>query len=479
MNCNVLPTPKTVVLKNGFLETQRKINTDNNEWLIHLSAFCEGFKKIKNAPVLIADGGIMIKKDTTLGRGEYIIDIESSAVVWAADSEGVCSALATLLQLMRVSKKGFGTEKIYIKDAPDKKYRGLMVDLARCPHTKEQILKYMDVCFLAKLNYIHLHFIDDQAYTLPSRAFPKVNEKCRYYSEEDIKEICRYATMRGITIVPEFEAPGHAKFLIKSYPEIFANIADKDSATITNEQGEIINADNILCVGTSKALDGIKILLKEIAELFPDSPYIHIGGDEANIGVWNSCEHCKKYMQENAIENERELYCEFTSRIANAVLELGRTPVVWEGFPKVYADIIPRETIVIAWESLYHLANDLIDEGFKVINASWQPLYIVPYRDRRWGPNEIMDWNVYNWQNWWKKSKAYNNPINVPPTEQVIGAQLCAWEQTFEQEINFIMENSVALAERTWNEKTVIDKETFNKRHFIMMKLIASLISDL
>lgn len=66
MNCNVLPTPKTVVLKNGFFETHRKINTDNNEWLIHLSAFCEGFKKIKNAPVLIADGGIMIKKDTTL-----------------------------------------------------------------------------------------------------------------------------------------------------------------------------------------------------------------------------------------------------------------------------------------------------------------------------------------------------------------------------------------------------------------------------
>ena len=308
MSCFVLPNPKEIIGKNGFFETECKIVSDNAEWLPHISAFCDYFNKLYKRNAKISEGGISVITNAKLANGEYIIDIENSITLSAADSEGVCAALSTLLQLLRPSLKGWGTERIYIKDRPDKNYRGLMVDLARCPHTKEQILKYMDICFLSKLNYIHLHFIDDQAYTLPSRAFPKINERGFCYTREDIAEMCSYAKARGITIIPEFEAPGHAKFLIKSYPEIFANEAVDGSTTITNEQGEKITADNILCVGKSEAMEGIKTLLCEITELFPDFPYIHIGGDEANIGVWNECEHCKKYMAEHGIENEKELY---------------------------------------------------------------------------------------------------------------------------------------------------------------------------
>ena len=99
------------------------------------------------------------------------------------------------------------------------------------------------------------------------------------------------------------------------------------------------------------------------------------------------------------------------------------------------------------------MSYDLIAEGFKVINSSWVPMYVVPHPDPRfsWGIPEILEWNVYNWQHWYEHSKAYKNPINVEPTEQVIGATLCLWECTFEQEISRGLNNLTAMAERVWN----------------------------
>jgi hexosaminidase len=221
------------------------------------------------------------------------------------------------------------------------------------------------------------------------------------------------------------------------------------------ENGVAITDANVVCAGNKATMDGIRTLIGEMCELFPDTPYIHIGGDEANINVWNSCPKCREYMDTNGISGVYELYSEFVGRTAKIVLDMGKTPIVWEGFPKEGIEYIPRETIVIAWETMYHMPYDLIAEGFKVINSSWKPLYVVPNPESRfnWGIPEILDWNVYNWQHWYEKSEAHLNPINVAPTEQVIGAMLCLWECTFEEEIGRGINNLSALSERTWNVK--------------------------
>ena len=159
MSCFVLPNPKSVIEKSGFCETVCEITSNNQNWLPHLSAFCALFGKLYKKSALIGENGIVVTRDDALNGGEYVIDIENGISVYAADTDGVCCALATLLQLLRPSFKGWGTEKTYIKDLPDKNYRGLMVDLARQLHTKEQILKYMDICFLAKINYLHFYYI--------------------------------------------------------------------------------------------------------------------------------------------------------------------------------------------------------------------------------------------------------------------------------------------------------------------------------
>lgn len=474
----ILPTPKHTELFEGHSIVKAAIYTDYAPFAPHLSVFADAAKKIHDISVNLVPGGIQVHYCATLAPNAYTLDSRNGIILCASDTEGLLYALSTAVHAVQPCADGMQCEKAYIEDYPEKDFRGIMVDLARCWHPAPQVFRYIDLCFALKLKYLHLHFIDNQAYTLPSRAFPALPD-VRHYSFEQIEEFCAYAKLRGITLIPEFEAPGHCKPLNLRYPEIFANrIENQDDATLVTETGATIKADSLMCAGKPETMDAIRTLLSEICEMFPETPYIHIGGDEANIKAWNLCPDCRNYMTEHGIADEKELYSDFIARVTQQVLNLGRTPIVWEGFPKVGAERIPKETIVIAWESHYHLVGDLLEEGFRVINASWQPLYIVDNLDLNWGPKEILEWNVYNWQHWWSESYACLNPIHVAPTDQVLGAQLCVWECTYEREINTAVHNATALSERLWTVERLWDFGTYHRRHGAMMNRLFRLIAQ-
>lgn len=475
---NILPTPKHTECFNGFSVVKPAIYTKHSPFAPHLAVFQQAFEKIHGVPVAIASDGIRVEYCASLASNAYTFDSQDGIVLRASSVEGLMYALATAVHTITPCGKDLQCEKAYMEDHPEKDYRGIMVDLARCWHPVQQVFRYIDLCFALKLKYLHLHFIDDQLYTLPSSAFPNLPDK-RHYSFEEIGQLCAYAKLRNIILIPEFEVPGHSKLLNLRYPQVFANrIGNKEEAILISEAGATIDADSLVCAGRQETEDAIRTLLEEMCAMFPDSPYIHIGGDEANIKAWNLCPDCKKYMQAHQIADEKELYSEFIARITQHVLDMGRTPIVWEGFPKVGAERVPRETIVIAWESHYHLVTDLLSEGFRVINASWQPLYIVDNLDLKWGPKEIMEWNVYNWQHWWPESAAYENPIQVAPTDQVLGAQICIWECTYEQEISTAIHNATALSERLWTVNRLWDQPAYHTRHHGMLPRIAALIAQ-
>jgi len=462
----LIPVPKKVQVYDGEkTAVSLSINTKRDAWKRYINVFKDYFRKINDIEPTESYGGIELCYDVTIKAPGYVFDSTNGIKISASDDEGILYGLATALQLLSVEGDKLTGSKIRIEDYPDKDYRGLMVDLANRWHPLRTILKYIDACFFFKIKYLHLHFIDSKSYTLPSEAFPEISTKGRHYTFDEISQIRKYAAERNITLIPELEAPGHARSLVKAYPEVFGNkMIGNSDAVITTENGDVIDSGDLICAGNPAAMDAIRILIAEISEMFPETPYIHIGGDEANIKAWNDCEHCVKYMKDNNIEDEYELYSDFVGRVAQSVLDHGKIPIVWEGFPKKGSERVPKETIVIAWESHYQLVTDLLEAGFKVINCTWQPLYIVNSLNLRWNPYDILAWNVYNWQHWWEESEAKLNPITVPTTDQVLGAQICSWGLTYEQDINFVMENISALSERTWSVRRECSDEEFHKK---------------
>lgn len=463
---NIIPSPKSICCSTDTLEYSTipaAISVVSSDLATAGDTFTDIAKKLYD--VVFANGdGIIVKKNDILSSGEYTLAIDDVVSIEAGDLDGATYALSTLIQIMEKCDGGISVPKVKISDKPDCEYRTLMVDLARQWHPFDKLLGYVDLCFLYKIKFLHLHFTDTQSYTLPSDKFPKIPTLDRHYSVEQIAELNEYAKAKNIEIIPEFDVPGHARPMVTAYPELFANVP---TGVESEEEFALFFADikqNVICVGKEGVMDTLKVLAKEIIDMFPYSRYLHIGGDEANIGEWKNCRTCQEYMERNGIDGPRPLYTHFIKLMTDIVLDLGKTPIVWEGFPREGSDEISRDVIVTAWESYYHLAPELIEEGFKITNASWEPLYTVPEGHRvvpsgRWYPDDIMDWNLYTWKNWNKKTAAYEKPIVIEPTEQVLGATFCAWENNYDAEINTVRENLAAMSEKVWNINSTITKE--------------------
>ncbi|MBQ2733460.1 MAG: family 20 glycosylhydrolase [Clostridia bacterium] len=415
-------------------------------------AFAELVCKLHSADVKTANGGVMLSCDGTLSEGEYRISCSDKGLfAYASERKGAGYALTTLVQLISFSDNGLMCPEVEIQDRPDRDHRALMIDLARKWHPFPVLLEYVDLCRLYKINYLHLHFADNESYTLPSSELPRLSTPDRSYTAEEIGRLVAYAEERGVELIPEIEAPGHAKAMILAYPELFGHVG--------NDPDKL--CDRLICVGKPGISETLSRWVDEVIALFPHSRYLHIGGDEARIHAWNACDDCRAYMKTHCIEDEYALYTHFIKLMTDLVIEKGRTPLVWEGFPRKGAEALSRETVVSVFESLYHTSPELLCEGFKMINSSWQPLYIVPRR--HWSAEYIYEWNIFRWENWWEKSKAYEKPIEIPPSEQVLGGELCAWGCTYGQEIGLVRENLAALAERTWNVTPIISTEDFRR----------------
>ena len=455
----VIPLPRCVEGEDasGHFDTvsvAAAISVAHPPFAVHADTLATYLHRVHGTSLRRGAGGIELLYDPSLGVEEYRILCDGQGVrAYAAADSGAAYAMATLLQLATPDGERLSFPKVQIEDGPDCPFRSLMVDLARQWHPFETLFDYVDLCYLYKIKYLHLHFVDTQSYTLPSDIFPAISTAGRHYTKAQIRELAVYARERGIELIPEFEVPGHARAMVQAYPALFAHTPLREGETVS---------DNIICVGKTDLMDNLRALIAEIIEMFPDSRYLHLGGDEAEITEWDKCADCTRYMNEHGIDNVHALYSHFTKEITDLVLSLGKTPIVWEGFPKEGTETISRDVVVIAWESYYHLAPDLIDEGFSIINASWQPLYITP--NVHWSVENILAWNVCNWQHWWPKSEAHLNPIHLQPTDRVMGGLLCAWEWTYEGEIGIIRENLAALSERTWRKRRYAEDSEFREK---------------
>ncbi len=455
---NIIPMPKSVLAGDHDITIINAISFEEE-----FSACAEVFKftakKLFDVDFENGEGGVVLKKIEGLEEEEYRLTVnDGGVIIEATDMYGANNGVSSLYQLITVDGGAVSVPACEIADKPDCSYRAIMVD-STSKRDIPKVYHFIDTCYLTKTRYIHFHFADNGGYSLPSKKFPKLQREGKYYTHEDIVNIRKYCADRSIEIIPEIDVPGHATYLNVAYPEIFGCDPIEGEAR-----------KDLVCIGKPGVMDNLKAIFEEVMEMFPESKYFHVGGDEAMLDAWNNCKDCVSYMKEHNIPNVKALYTHSIKLLTDMVIDMGKIPVVWEGFPREGAEEISRKVIVTAWESMYHLADELLEEGFTITNASWLPLYAVHpngYHAKklgmwRWTPKDILcDWDVYTWKNWNQKTAAYKKPILVDHTDKVLGATYCLWLIGYQYEILALKENLPAMSERIWNVDSTYSYDDF------------------
>lgn len=291
--------------------------------------------------------------DPSLGNEEYILTADESGISIVGGSErAVFFGRQTLAQLKGV----FPCVKI--TDKPACEYRGFMLDCVRHMFSLDEIKRLVDAAASLKMNAFHWHLTDDQGFRIwidrrPSVAiegsvrraseFGSLKEEGAYggyYTAKQMKEIVDYCAERYITVIPEFDMPGHCSALLHVFPSIGCNGAPVEVKT---HQGIF---EDILCAGKDETFEIVFDILEEMLEIFP-SEYIHIGGDEAPKKHWKECPDCQRRIRQTGLKNEEELQGWFTNEIIAFLESKGRKAIVWNESLK--SGLIGSNTVAQMW----------------------------------------------------------------------------------------------------------------------------------
>lgn len=256
---------------------------------------------------------------------DYKLQVTSKKIIIHAKNEyGVVHALNTLKQLHTHYKENL--PELTIEDRPRFPWRGLLIDVARNWMDLETLKKQIELMSVVKLNILHLHLSDDQAFRVESKRYPKLHKKNhekKFYTQDEIKELVTFAGLKGIRVVPEFDVPGHTSSILAAYPEL---ASQKGSSKPSIKFGPHDEAMNPILDETYLFLEN---LFTEMSGLFPDV-FFHVGGDEVSGKHWLANPSIVSYMKEKNIKDTTELQFQFTKRIEGLVEKLGKKMMAWD-----------------------------------------------------------------------------------------------------------------------------------------------------
>jgi len=450
VDVKVLPSPQKIIGQTGSLSLRNSFNISvDDELLTPLAKIIRkdfylltGIEKGGNRGEKIPSLHLAI--DATLEKEQYRLTIDEQINIIGGSYPAVSMGVVTLFHLLNEAVE---LPKLTIQDQPQAAYRSLMVDVARSWHDISVLKELIVLCKWYKINYLHLHLTDDQSITFPSQMYPNLATSGRQYSQADLIELNEFAYERGVILVPEIDVPGHSSEFIKNRPKVFG-IANLRQNPYT------IN------IGKESAYQALEVLIGEVSQVFTHSPYIHIGGDEAFFTGIESDPEAKAYMEANNIPTVKELFRHFLVRMNELVKAKGKQTIVWAGFSEKGEIEIPNEVIVMLWEPQYYHPEQLEKDGYKIINASFKPLYVV--NNRKWTVDYIYEqWNARRWESWANTGDFVG--YELPTTNSILGGTLCAWEQRQWNELHRLRKRIPAMNAHLWQKK-VEDVTNFNEK---------------
>lgn len=309
-----------------------------------------------------ASNRIQLERTTGLPKEGYHLNVTEDLVTIRGDSTGIFYGLQTLLQLLPPDALlPIKVPACDITDYPRFSWRGMHLDVSRHFFNKEEVIQYIDLLAVHKINVFHWHLTDDQGWRIEIKKYPKLTaaggwrngtrighytspteyDSIRYggfYTHDDIKEVVAYAQKRFITVVPEIEMPGHALAALAAYPELACNNGPFEVAQTWGVFEEV------MCP-TPLTIQMMNDVLDEVMYLFP-SKYIHIGGDECPKDRWKESEYCRQLMIQLGYNTEDELQGWFTRQIEKHVNSRGRSIIGWD---EILQKELARNTAIMSW----------------------------------------------------------------------------------------------------------------------------------
>ncbi len=381
-NINIIPKPKLISVKKGEFALNRKtIISFNDPQLKFLANYTSStirslnnmeltVKKQSGTLPSISTINLILDGKANTGKEGYQLNVNTSSItIKGTTSQGVFYGVQSLLQLIPYS----GDSKIQaleIKDEPRFGWRGLLLDVSRHFFTIEEVKRLIDQMVVYKFNLLHLHLTDDQGWRIEIKKLPELTkvgawrvprtglwwdrqppeegEAATYggfYTQEQLKDLVRYASDRYVNILPEIEAPGHGLAAIASYPYLSSS---KNKFKVNPGSKFYTIDDNTFCAGKESTFEFLDIVLTEVADLFPFE-YIHIGGDECYKGFWKKCEECQKRIKDNGLKDENELQSYFIKRLEKILQQKGKKLMGWDEI--LEGGLAPNAT-VMSWRGM-------------------------------------------------------------------------------------------------------------------------------
>lgn len=471
---NIIPEPLVVELKSGEFKIKAgctiSLQKDFSE-AMPSALFLQALIKEESGilPLINADysrkskGNIRISKDTKIANDEeYYLSIDKSGIqIKASHQKAVFYAFQTLSQLFASSDtKSANTTlpAVSIHDKPRFPYRALMLDPARHFLNVADLKKYIDAMALYKFNALHLHLSDDQGWRVEIKSLPKLAEMSSirkemdgdgkvhkgHYTQEQLKELVKYAQERNVEIVPEIDVPGHNVAALAAYPALSCDQQPMQVSTISGVSKEL------LCAGNEEVYEFYEKIVAELAAVFPSKKF-HIGGDEAPLDKWKKCVRCQSQIQNQQLKDEHELIGYFFKRIGTILEKYNKEPMIWY---ELDVPEYPQNSTMYLWR--YGTAKKVIEttrkEGYKLIASPGEHAYF-DY------PQQENDLPNVNWMPLLSLKQVYDfDPTYGLPTEQskhIIGVEATLWGEsvkTMDRAFYMTFPRALAFSEAGWSE---------------------------
>jgi hexosaminidase len=460
---NLMPLPVSLKVNENPVRINRNfrvsvIGNTNARIYFQASRF---IRRLSNKTGIFLDRqGFVTKKDNSLSA-TLIIRIQRSARLAVDEDEryslvtnanqieisattdlGAIHGLETILQLVSSDGNGYYIPGIHIQDEPRFAWRGLLLDVALHFMPVDMVKRTLNGMAVVKMNVLHLHLINDQGFRVESKLFPRlqgVSSDGNFYTQEEIRDIVKYADHLGIRVVPEFVVPAHTTAILTAYPE-FASV--KRDYSLQRYFGVF---DPVMDPTNEKLYPFLDKLFEEMSSLFPDA-YFHVGGDENTGKDWAAVPHIKSFMQAHGMKTTSDLQTYFNQRILAIVRKYGKTMVGWD---EILHPSLPKDVVIQSWrgnEAFY----SSVRQGYKAILSFGYYIDLIQPASYHYQIDPIPD----------------NVKFTIEEKKRVLGGEATMWSELITPVTvdSRIWPRTAAIAERLWSPKSVTDTDEMYRR---------------